>query len=254
MIGHEAIQKAFEKLVRERALGHAYLFFGDAQIGKASFAECIASLIERSIFEKSSVQLLDATTFIQNEKGNIGIDEVRDIKRFLWQTPFVSTKRIVIIDGAEALTPEAQGAMLKIVEEPPVHGLIIFVTHDPSAILPKLVSRCAKIYFSRLSAERIEEYLVREQKIPVARAHIIAIKSHGRIGRALQLLNKDSAPSENVSDKIAYRILALWEDGVLKNSAKLAWLLERESLVARYNVNPNIQKKAVEYIAGRSYN
>ena len=26
MIGHEAIQKAFEKLVRERALGHAYLF------------------------------------------------------------------------------------------------------------------------------------------------------------------------------------------------------------------------------------
>jgi len=254
MIGHEAMQCAFEKCVRENALGHAYLFFGDAQIGKASFAERVASLVERGIFEKSSAQLLDATTFLPNERGNIGIDEVRNIKRFLWQTPLASTKRIAIIDDADALTPEAQGAMLKIVEEPPTHGLIIFVTHDPSAILPPLVSRCAKIYFSRLSAERVEEYLIREQKIPVTRAHAIAIKSHGRIGRALHLLNKDNVSSENVADEIAERILTLWEEGVLKNSAKLAWLLERESLVARYNVNPTIQKKAVEYMATRSYN
>jgi len=254
MIGHDAIKKAFEKLVREDALSHAYLFFGDTQIGKASFARGVAMLIERGSFNTHSEQCIDANVFTPNEKGNIGIDEVREIKRFLWQTPFASKKRIAIIDGADALTPEAQGAMLKIVEEPPAHGLIIFITHDPSAILPPLVSRCAKVYFSRLSAQKIEEYLMSEQKVSASRAHAIAAMSHGRVGRALQLLNKEEALSEGVSHEIASKILALWGEGVVKNSAKLAWLLERESLVARYNVNPNIQKKAVEYMSGRSYN
>lgn len=254
MIGHEAIQRAFEKCTRENTLGHAYLFFGDAQIGKASFAKGVAALIEKGAFNLHSEQCIDVSTFIPNEKGNIGIDEVRDIKRFLWQTPFASERRIAIIDGADALTPEAQGAMLKIVEEPPAHGLIIFITHDPSAILPPLVSRCAKVYFSRLSTQKLEEYLVREHKVSASRAHTIATASHGRVGRALSLLKKEDAPLDDVSHEIASKILALWEEGVVKNSAKLAWLLERESLVARYNVNPNIQKKAVEYISGRSYN
>ena len=254
MIGHEAIQKAFEKLVREDALGHAYLFFGDAQIGKASFANGIAALIEQGSFYAHATPRIDASVFAPNEKGNIGIDEVRDIKRFLWQTPLSSKKRIAIIDGADALTPEAQGAMLKIVEEPPVHGLIIFVTTDPSTILPPLVSRCARIYFSRVPAKKIEDYLIHAHKISEASAHSIAMKAHGRVGRALSILKKESTSMENISEDISARIVALWEEGVEKHSATLGWLLERESLVARYNVNPNIQKKAVEYMTGRSYN
>ncbi len=254
MIGHESIQKAFEKLEREDSLGHAYLFFGDSQIGKASFAECVASYIEKGIFEVSETQLIDSTLFLPNEKGNIGIDEVRSIRRFLWQTPLSSKKRIAIIDGAESLTNEAQGAILKIVEEPPKHGLIIFVTHDPSAIVSPLVSRCSKVYFSRLSTQKIENYLIDEKKISKTVAHEVALRSYGRIGRALRLLNKETKSPENLSEEIIERIIELREAGVEKNSSKLAWLLERESLIARFNVNPNIQKKAVEYVASHSYN
>lgn len=254
MIGHEAIQKAFEKLVREDALGHAYLFFGDAQIGKASFANGVAALIEQGSFDAHATPRIDATVFTPNEKGNIGIDEVRDIKRFLWQTPLTSKKRMAIIDGADALTPEAQGAMLKIVEEPPAHGLIIFVATDPSTILPPLVSRCAQIYFSRVPTKKIEEYLSRVHKVSEINARCIAIKAHGRVGRAQAILKNENIPTDNLTDAIGARIVALWEEGVEKHSATLRWLLERESLIARYNVNPNIQKKAVEYMSGHSYN
>ena len=253
MIGHEGIQTALEKIVREDALGHAYLFFGDAEIGKASCAEYLANLVERGAFEKPSVQLLDAAVFMPNEKGNIGIDEVRGMKRFLWQTPLSSSKRIAIIDGAEALTPEAQSAMLKIVEEPPSHGLLIFVTYDPETLLAPLASRLSKIYFQRLSVKKVEQYLV-AKGVPAKKASDLAAKSYGRIGRALNLLRGDEEGEESLERALEEEILSLHASGVEKNSAKLSWLLAREELVKRFNVNPNIQKKAIEYMVNRSYN
>ena len=253
MIGHEGIQSALEKIVREDALGHAYLFFGDSQIGKASFAERFANLIEKGVFEKSSTQLLDTAIFGPNEKGNIGIDEVRGMKRFLWQTPLSSSKRIAIIDGADALTSEAQSAMLKIVEEPPSHGLLVFVTHDSEALLAPLVSRLSKIYFSRLSTEKVEHYLV-TTGVSAKKASEIAAKSYGRIGRALRLLQESKIEEETVSQALEEEILSLRSQGVVKNSVKLSWLLAREESIKRFNVNPNIQKKAIEYIVNRSYN
>ena len=253
MIGHEGIQSALEKIVRENALGHAYLFFGDSQIGKASCAEHLANLVEKGVFERPSTQLLDTAVFEPNEKGNIGIDEVRGMKRSLWQTPLSSSKRIAIIDGADALTPEAQSAMLKIVEEPPAHGLLIFITHDPEALLAPLVSRLSKIYFSRLSTEKMEHYLV-EAGVSAKKASDLAAKSFGRIGRALDLLKGSEMNEEAIERTLEEDILSLYSAGALKNSAKLAWLLAREESVRRFNVNPNIQKKAIEYIVNRSYN
>ncbi len=253
MIGHEGIQSALEKIAREDALGHAYLFFGDSQIGKASCAEQFANFIEKGVFEKPSVQLLDAAIFGPNEKGNIGIDEVRGMKRFLWQTPLSSSKRIAIIDGADALTPEAQSAMLKIVEEPPSHGLLVFVTHDSEALLAPLVSRLSKIYFSRLSTEKVEHYLA-TTGVSAKKASEIAAKSYGRIGRALRLLQGDDMREEAVLRALEEEILSLHSAGIAKNSAKLSWLLAREESMKRFNVNPNIQQKAIEYMANRSYN
>ncbi len=253
MIGHEGIQSALEKLARRNALSHAYLFFGDAEIGKASFAEQFANLIEKGVFEKPSTQLLDTAVFGPNEKGNIGIDEVRGIKRFLWQTPLSSSKRIAIIDGADALTPEAQSAMLKIVEEPPVHGLLVFVTHDSEALLAPLVSRLSKIYFSRLSIEKVEQYLI-ATGVSSKKAGEIAAKSYGRIGRALRLLQEGAPEEETMVQALEEEILSLRSAGIVKNSAKLSWLLAREESVKRFNVNPNIQKKAIEYMVNRSYN
>lgn len=247
VIGHEQLWVSFEKLVRADALGHAYLFFGDVEIGKASFALRLARLIEKGAGEDSAEPLSDTAVFAPNEKGTIGIDEVRALKRFLWQTPFHSSKRVAIVDGAHALTPEAQGAMLKIVEEPPVHGLLIVIAHDPQVLSAPLLSRCEKIYFSRMSKKALAKFLVKEKALTEKRAEEIATKSYGRVGRALKLLGGAEEPSDDIGKSIEARIVALRERGLRENSAKLAWLLERESLVAQYNVNAPLQKKTVEY-------
>jgi DNA polymerase III subunit delta' len=252
---HDALRATFERIFREGELHHAYLFFGDAHIGKAYFAKRFARFIEQGSDSHEERPLGDTMVVTPTEKGSIGIDEMRDVKSFLWQTPLASKKRIVIIDNAEALTKEAQGALLKIVEEPPTHALIIFVAVDPQMISAPLASRVNKIYFPRLSSHELAETLVASEHISESRAQEIARSAFGSIGRARRMLaphGEESAPT--LQDDIESRIIALREKGVVNNSVLIRELLMREVLCAQFNVNPTVQKKAVEYIASRSYN
>lgn len=258
IFGHEDKIELFKKLIREGNLGHAYLFYGDSEIGKFLFAKSLANFLAAPIslgraspnfFEVGREgTLLDSRVFTPNEKNSIGIEEARELKSFLWQTPLVSEKRLAIINDCHLLTPEAGGAMLKIAEEPPKHGTLIFITHAPQALFPPLLSRFAKVYFKRMPKERIKSLLADIYKIPLQKAEVIAINSFGRIGRAINLLKGENANEKmNLESEIEEEILALSRKNLIKNAEALSWLLERESLLKRYNLNQNLQKKAMDY-------
>ncbi|MFA6365219.1 MAG: AAA family ATPase [Candidatus Paceibacterota bacterium] len=265
IFGHEDIQKAFTHFIREGTLGHAYLFFGDEGIGKRSFAYECAHMIERGkkIGEAGATEeepLGDLMILRPNEKGTIGIDAVREVKHFLWQTPFHSPKRIALIDDAHALTDEAEGAMLKIVEEPPSHGLIILVTHDTQMLLSPLLSRLSRIYFRRFSRDEIQRILEQEYHATSARAKEIARASFGRLGRALSLLQgvTKKIPEDDTKGilmrTIEEKILSLYTKGSVQYAETLTHLLAREMAVKQFNINPGLQQKAVEYEARGTYN
>ncbi len=249
LFGQEDKITLFKKIIGAGQLGHAYLFYGDAEIGKFSFAKSLAYFLESKDFGFSEEPLLDAQVFTPDEKGVIGIDAIREIKSFLRQTPFKAAKRTLIIDGAEALTAEAQSALLKIAEEAPSAGLLIFIASGTGAILPPLLSRLVKVYFRRLPKEKIEEILVGEYGAPVAKAKKIAGNSFGRIGRAVRVLRGEAQTrSENkeLESDLENKILALWQGNVFKNARLIAWLLEKETALKRFNLNKNLQKKAIQ--------
>ncbi len=85
-------------------------------------------------------QLLDITR-IAPEKKTISISKVRDLKRNIFQKPLKLKHKIIIIEEADCLTPEAQNALLKIFEEPPTHAIIILNARNPKNILPTIISR-----------------------------------------------------------------------------------------------------------------
>ncbi len=249
LFGHEDKIAAFKKIINEERLRHAYLFYGDAQIGKFSFAKLLGYLLEFGKFEIMKEPLVDTQVFFPDERGTIGIDSVREIKSFLWQTPFRSPKRLAIIDDSQALTPQAQSAMLKIVEEPPKSSVIIFIAANLQILFPPLLSRLAKVYFKRFPEAEIQAILTAHYKLPAAKAKMIAQKSFGRIGRALDILNEkveNSLSDNDLEGKIENQILDLRKKDVLQNAGAILWLLEREEAVKRYNVNKNLQKKAIQ--------
>lgn len=75
-------------------------------------------------------------------KKSIGIEEVREIGKFLKILPISHTQKIVLIKEANALTTEAQSSLLKILEEPPEYARIILEVENIQKLLPTIISRC----------------------------------------------------------------------------------------------------------------
>jgi DNA polymerase III delta prime subunit len=81
---------------------------------------------------------------IKNKKS-IGIEEVREIGKFLKILPISHTQKIVLIKEANVLTPEAQNSLLKILEEPPEYARIILEAESSEKFLTTILSRCQTI-------------------------------------------------------------------------------------------------------------
>jgi DNA polymerase-3 subunit delta' len=93
---------------------------------------------------------------------SIGIDEIRNLQKFLQLKPFKEKRKIVVILEAQKLTTEAQNSLLKTLEEPPSDSFIILAVSVLSLMLPTIISRCEIVELSAktqitLSPQEIEE-------------------------------------------------------------------------------------------------
>jgi len=268
-LGNEHLVKDFKKLAGNDRLSHGYIFFGENQIGKYTFALSLANFLENKIFELSTKTLSEALILKES-----GIDSVREIKKFLWQKPVNSKKRIVIINDADALTTEAQNAILKITEEPPEHSLIILIVNNTDNVLPPILSRLQKIYFSRINKKEISNYLVTQLGVKKDIAEKVGEMAMGRAGRAVNLVNNNFSDIENSVDKFLKSsdyarsqfiknfiedqkespeildqffetlIIRLLKDPI-KNTSMLKSVLSRLFFIKSYNVNKRLQIDAI---------
>lgn len=250
LVGLEDKIEEFKKVIEENKLRQSYLFFGEPGVGKFAFARCLVNFLESGEFTLTKKLLIDAEIFQPEESGSIGIDSVRRLKKFLYQRPVVSSRRSAVFDSAESLTPEAQNALLKIIEEPPPSSLIIFISRETSVFLPTLASRFTKVYFPALSQKLVAKFLKENFKVDSVQAATIARQSFGRIGRAIEIRNQESGIKEqktgdNIEEYLEKLILSLRKN-IFKNSSKLSWLLEREELLKRYNLNQKLQYRAIQ--------
>src|SRR5262245_57514430 len=120
------------------------------------------------------------------DTGIIRLDQVRDAIDRAAYRPFEGRRRVVVVDGADALNVEAQNALLKTLEEPPPASVFVLITDRPDLLLPTVRSRCQRLRFGPLAAADVSEALVRDHGVAPADAHAAAAASGGSIGRALE--------------------------------------------------------------------
>jgi DNA polymerase-3 subunit delta' len=82
---------------------------------------------------------------------SIPIDEVRRLRGFLAHTADVGAWRVVIVDTADDLNPNAANALLKSLEEPPPRTVFLLLTSEPGRLLPTIRSRCRFLPLAPLS-------------------------------------------------------------------------------------------------------
>ncbi|OGH52486.1 MAG: DNA polymerase III, subunit gamma and tau [Candidatus Levybacteria bacterium RIFCSPLOWO2_12_FULL_37_7] len=107
-------------------------------------AQCI------SITNGSSLDVLEI-----DGASNRGIEEIRDLREKIKLLPVSAKKKVYIIDEVHMLTTDAFNALLKTLEEPPVHAMFIFCTTEAHKVPGTIVSRCFHVQFHIATDEEL---------------------------------------------------------------------------------------------------
>lgn len=205
VVGHKATIAHLKTAIQTDKLSHAYILSGEDGMGKNLLAGAFVQtlLCEDKLTEidacgtcKSCLQAISGNhpdiIRVTHEKASIGVDDIRiQVNNDILIKPYSSKYKIYIIDESEKMTEQAQNALLKTLEEPPAYGIILLLTNNLSALLPTILSRCITLKLKSVAQNEIEEFLMKEHKIPDYLAELSAVFAQGNVGKALQFASSE---------------------------------------------------------------
>lgn len=190
----------FEARIRAGNCSHAYLIEAPAGGGKKLFARSFAASLSQAaepdardkiqrIFDGSSPDVL----MLSREAGKktIGVDAVRAFLSTLHLTPSELSFKMYIFDEADRITPQAQNALLKSIEEPPRGVYLLLLCENAMSQLATIRSRVQKIPLQVFTEEDLCRYARMHALIPEngeERLHFAVRMAGGSIGRMEELL------------------------------------------------------------------
>lgn len=141
----------------------SYLIYGfDSDARRAKTTKLAQSL--GISLTKSSVDIL----FISPINKAVTIGQIRDLKAHIYQKPLKSKCKFIVIENAHQLTIEAQNALLKTLEEPPSHAVLVLETKNKEMLLPTILSRVVKIPTKLEPPDKEPEILAKNLKTHLA--------------------------------------------------------------------------------------
>lgn len=174
----------WQRLVQLRPqLPHALLLHGRAGIGKLALAERFAQLLlceqpqaggsvacgrcpschwmgqgSHPDFRKLQPAALDEDDTTDSTEPperksatagqQVSVAQIRSLNEFVHLSTHRGGLRVALIHPAEAMNNAAANALLKTLEEPPAHVVLLLVSHQPSRLLPTILSRCHQLRFT----------------------------------------------------------------------------------------------------------
>lgn len=152
---HKKIIEQIRLMQDQERLPHGLLLRGPEGIGKHNLSMNIAREVlclprsdadsqikkVRQLFDSKSHPDLYVITRLE-EKKDISIDQVREVRVRLSTTSHQGGWKVCVIYPAERMNKNAMNALLKILEEPTPQTMFILVSHIPKILLPTIVSRC----------------------------------------------------------------------------------------------------------------
>jgi len=87
------------------------------------------------------------------------IEQARHLKQVLDYLPAGNRKKLYIIPDADRMDRAAANSLLKSLEEPPLHAVLLLTTVNESALLPTIRSRCVPLWLSPLDRDSVVRFL-----------------------------------------------------------------------------------------------
>ena len=200
IIGQESIKKHLQTAIKTGNLSHAYIINGEYGSGR----QTIASALAKTIQCQSKTDDTDACgvctsckqaeshnhpdiKYITHDKTSISVNDIREqLNNDISIKPYSSEYKIYIIPDANKMTEQAQNALLKTIEEPPVYAIIILLTENCDSLLPTIRSRCVTLTMNPIEKDKICTYLENKFQLEPEQAQIAANYCQGNIGKAIR--------------------------------------------------------------------
>jgi DNA polymerase-3 subunit delta' len=204
VIGQRALLARLGARASRGEVSHGYGLFGPRSIGKRTVAIRLAQTLNCLDPKRPSGGCGTCSNCVKIERGihpdvrvverdvanktKIEIEVIRDMQRDLALRPLEGRTRVVIIDDAADLSDVAQDALLKTLEEPPKHAVLLLITLSPESLFETVRSRLQPLQLRSVAASEIAAGL-RERGIKDADA--IAATAAGHPGMAIRLASDE---------------------------------------------------------------
>ncbi|MBO4981885.1 MAG: DNA polymerase III subunit delta [Lachnospiraceae bacterium] len=204
IIGQEQIKEHLQNAVAAKKISHAYIINGEKSSGKEFIAKIFAMTLQcekgginpcqecHSCKQALSGNQPDIIRVMHEKPGTISVDDIRaQVNNDVEIKPYSSPYKIYIINEAEKMTPQAQNAILKTLEEPPEYVVILLLTTNVNALLPTILSRCVLLNMKPVADEQVRKFLMEQEKVPDYKADVCVAFARGNIGKAKLLASSE---------------------------------------------------------------
>ena len=203
VVGQDAITRTLRNALASGRIAHAYLFAGPRGIGKTTTARLLARALlcpERKGSDPCGAcpACGDAAAGVDvieiDAASNRKIDDIRTLRENVKYLPARGRFKVYIIDEVHQLTSDAFDALLKTLEEPPPHVVMILATTDPRELPATILSRVQRFDFRPISPDLMVTTLdgiLQKEKIAFEPAALPTIvrAAEGSLRDALSLLD-----------------------------------------------------------------
>ncbi|HBM79420.1 MAG: DNA polymerase III subunit delta' [Clostridiales bacterium] len=207
IVGQNNIIKYLKNTIANKRVFHAYLFCGPDGIGKSIVASVFARTLNCANKGlnpcgtcPSCIKARDGNhpdiTDLRPASKSISVNDIRELQINMQKKPYEDGVKVYIIHEAEKMTEQAQNALLKILEEPPEHVIIILLTFNQYLLLNTIRSRCQILKFSRAPEKAIEDYLIFRKQVPEREARFASAFSGGIFQKAVEFIADDKLKAD----------------------------------------------------------
>ena len=210
IVEQDRVKHHLKTALEKDTVSHAYLFLGERGIGKYTMAMAFAQALLCPEAALACGQCLSCekvrhgnhpdVLVVAPEKNETSI-KISQIRRLIGQLaikPYEAEKRVAIIKNGDAMTPEAQNALLKSLEEPEPFNIFIITAADGEAILQTIRSRCQILTFEPVSAAGIHQVLKARGIADEELLSAALYDSEGSVGKALDFFENQGLESLKV--------------------------------------------------------